>query len=567
MKKRIIRRTCDQNKLSALGTLPPLLRRIYASRQIGSMADLDRSLSAMLPFHELLDIEKAVARLAKAIESNERILVVGDFDADGATSTTVAVTALRLLGGQQVDFLVPNRFTFGYGLTPGIVDVAKERSPDVIVTVDNGIASIDGVARANALGIDVVVTDHHLQGAQMPDAVAIVNPNRNDDPFASKSLAGVGVIFYVMLALRAHLNSTVNMAQLLDLVALGTVADVVPLDKNNRIMVYQGLQRIRAWHGRPGIMALLKIANRDPARLVASDLGFAIGPRLNAAGRLDDMSLGIRCLLAEDEDTASQLAMQLDQLNHERRAIENEMKQQAFDAVDRLHLDGEMPMGLCLYDESWHQGVVGLVASRVKEKIHRPVIAFAKADDKTIKGSARSIPGLHIRDALDQVATTHPELLSKFGGHAMAAGLSIDLKDLTTFQNVFSNVVRERLSDDQLCHLVETDGELSGEDFTLACAQELQAAGPWGQGFPEPLFDGNFTILSQRLVGGSHLKLQVQHPDCQHPIDAIAFQVDVGQWPNHRCQQARMTYRLDLNTYRGRSSLQLVVDDLLPVES
>lgn len=564
MNKRIIRRKYNDSNVTALSQLSPLLRRIYAAREISSMQDLDRTLTGLLPFHALLDIEKAVERLAVAIQQDQRILIIGDFDADGATSTSVAVSALRLFGAKQVDFLVPNRFTFGYGLTPGIVEVAKDRSPDLIVTVDNGIASIDGVARANALGIDVVVTDHHLQGNELPAAFAIVNPNRKGDLFESKSLAGVGVIFYVMLALRSHMKLKTNMAQLLDLVALGTVADVVPLDKNNRILVHQGLQRIRAGVARPGIKALLSIANRDPARLVASDLGFAIGPRLNAAGRLDDMSLGIQCLLAEDEATAMMLATQLDQLNHERRAIENDMKQQAFDAVDQLDLEKKLPMGVCLFDSRWHQGVVGLVASRVKDKMNRPVIAFASADNDIIKGSARSIPGLHIRDALDAVATRYPKLLSKFGGHAMAAGLSIRRDDFADFSSAFATVVGEHLSQEQLCCVIETDGELTLNDFTLENAQQIQAAGPWGQGFPEPAFDGEFEILSQRLVGGAHLKMQLAHPNGGQPMDAIAFQVNVDEWPNHRCLKAKMAYRLDMNHFRGRTSLQLVVDHLLP---
>lgn len=565
MQTSIARRKYDHQAVNDLSELPPLLQRIYAARQITSKEDLERSLKSLLPYHDLLDIDKAAARLAKAIQLNQRILVIGDFDADGATSTAVAVSGMRLLGATQVDFLVPNRFTFGYGLTPEIVAVAKTYSPDVIVTVDNGIASIEGVSAANALGIDVVVTDHHLQGERLPNAFAIVNPNRKDDPFPSKNLAGVGVIFYVMLALRAQLNLSVNMAQLLDFVALGTVADVVPLDKNNRILVYQGLQRIRAGVGCFGIAALLQIAGKDFSRLIASDLGFSVGPRLNAAGRLDDMSLGIQCLLAQDMETALKLATQLDQLNHERRAIENEMKQQAFDAIDRLHFEKTLPMGVCLYDENWHQGVVGLVASRVKDKINRPVIAFAKADEHTMKGSARSVPGLHIRDALDRVATQHPQLLSKFGGHAMAAGLSIRHDDFAAFQSAFSEVVALELPENALNRVIETDGELSGLDLTIPQALLLQEAGPWGQHFPEPIFDNEFEIISQRLLGGAHLKLQVLHPECAQPIDAIAFQVDVEQWPNHRCTRVRLVYRLDINVYRGRSILQLMVDEIIPL--
>lgn len=573
MQSKIIRRSVSDESLSLLNELDPLLAKIYAARDVRSLDDIDRSLKALLPYQDLLDIDKAVDRIAAAIIHDEKILVVGDFDADGATSTSVAIAALRLFGAKYADFLVPNRFTFGYGLTPEIVAVAKDRNPNLIITVDNGIASIDGVAAANAAGIDVVVTDHHLQGESLPEAVAIVNPNRKGDPFLSKSLAGVGVIFYVMLALRAYLQSQnwfeaqgierPNMGELLDLVALGTVADVVPLDRNNRILVHQGLQRIRAGRARPGIKALLEVAGRSPLRLVASDLGFAIGPRLNAAGRLDDMSLGIACLLSEDEATALERARLLDQLNHERRAIENEMKTQAFEIVEKLQLEGQDRLGLCLYEADWHQGVVGLVASRVKEKLNRPVIAFAKADEETIKGSARSVPGVHIRDVLDAVATKHPQLLSKFGGHAMAAGLSIRLADYQAFSSAFANEVEGHLTKEQLCRVIETDGELKGDAFTLQNAQLLRDAGPWGQFFPEPAFDGEFEVVSQRLVGEAHLKLQLKHPDCPYPVNAIAFQVDLDQWPNYRCERVRCAYRLDINEYRGRSSLQLVVEELL----
>ncbi|HLD84824.1 MAG TPA: single-stranded-DNA-specific exonuclease RecJ, partial [Coxiellaceae bacterium] len=450
-----------------------------------------------------------------------------------------------------------------YGLTPEIVDVAKTKSPDVIITVDNGIASVDGVARANALDIDVIVTDHHLQGTQLPDAFAIVNPNRKDDPFASKALAGVGVIFYVMCALRAALHSTINMAQFLDLVALGTVADVVPLDKNNRILVHQGLQRIRAGFACAGITALLKVAHREPLKIAAMDLGFSVGPRLNAAGRLDDMSLGIACLLSDNADDAFDKAKQLDALNIERRAIETDMKQQAFHIVDALDLNDALPIGLCLYDESWHQGVVGLVASRVKDKFNRPVIAFAKADEKILKGSARSVKGVHIRDVLDEIATQNPAVLSKFGGHAMAAGLSIAEKDFKLFCDLFSKTVSRYLTKDQLEFVIETDGELQHSDFTLENASIMKAAGPWGQQFPEPLFDGEFEILSQRLVGERHLKMTLKPKTGQFPIEAIAFQVDTDKWPNHRRTHATMAYRLDTNEYQGRSSLQLVVEALV----
>lgn len=573
MKKQVIRRSLPQDYAAGLSAFPPLLQRIYAARHIHSEVDIDRSLKALLPFSGLLGIDKAASRLADAIERQEKLLVIGDFDADGATSTAVAVTALRSFGAKNVDFLVPNRFTFGYGLTPEIVDVAKTKSPDVIVTVDNGIASIDGVERANSYGIDVVVTDHHLQGTHLPDAYAIVNPNQKADSFASKSLAGVGVIFYVMCAVRAQLQSRdyfsqnqiekPNMAELLDLVALGTVADVVPLDKNNRILVHQGLARIRSGSARPGIRALLQISGRMPEKLAASDLGFAIGPRLNAAGRLDDMSLGIDCLLESDFNAALGQAKQLDQLNYERRAIESEMKDQAFNLVDKLDLDRQLPLGVCLYDENWHQGVIGLVASRVKDKVHRPTIAFAKADDEIMKGSARSIVGVHIRDVLDEIATEFPHLLSKFGGHAMAAGLSIKLKDFKEFSQVFSQVVSRHLTEDKLCRVIETDGSLSVSDFTLDNVEMIKQAGPWGQCFPEPVFDGEFDIVSQRLVGSNHLKMVLQSKEGGFPLNAIAFQVDPNQWPNHRVTQAQVAFKLEINEFRGKSSLQLVVEDML----
>lgn len=572
MQNRIIRRQYTETHLEKLSELPLLLQRIYAARDVKSLNDIDRSLSALLPYADLLDIEKAAKRLVDAINNQERMLIIGDFDADGATSTAVAVSALRAFGAKNVDFLVPNRFTFGYGLTPEIVTLAKTKSPDLIITVDNGIASIEGVARANELNIDVVVTDHHLQGTQLPDAFAIVNPNRKDDLFKSKSLAGVGVIFYVMLAVRSQLElnnyftenniAKPNMAEFLDLVALGTVADVVPLDKNNRILVHQGLSRIRAGLARPGIRALLQIAGREASKLAAMDLGFSIGPRLNAAGRLDDMALGINCLLENNFDEALERARVLDQLNIERRAIENEMKTQAFDIVDHMDLQKKLPMGICLYDEKWHQGVVGLVASRVKDKLNRPTIAFAKADEKTIKGSARSVNGVHIRDVLDSIATQHPQILSKFGGHAMAAGLSIKLQDFAEFSAVFAETVSQQLRQDQLCRVIESDGELSPDDFTLENAGMIRDAGPWGQHFPEPVFDGEFEIISQRLVGTNHLKLVLKAKNAIHPVDAIAFQVDINKWPNHRATHATIVYRLDVNEYRGRSSLQLMVEEI-----
>lgn len=575
MHKKIVRRDMSGN-MGELANFHPLLQRIYAARGVQSPDDMNRELVDLLPFHSLKGIDQAAARIADAIEQQQKIVVVGDFDADGATSTTLAVTSMREMGATAVDFIVPNRFEYGYGLTPEIVNVVKEtKAPDLIITVDNGISSLVGVARANELGMDVVVTDHHLAAQTLPDAFAIVNPNQPGDDFPSKCIAGVGVIFYVMLALRACLKDrgwftqnnipSPNMANYLDLVALGTVADVVQLDKNNRALVHQGMRRIRAGHTRPGIHALLDIARRSCGSLVASDLGYAIGPRLNAAGRLDDMSLGIECLLAEDYQTAFNIAKQLDQLNHERRALEIQMRDEAFYVVDRLHLDGNLPMGICLYDESWHQGIVGLVASRVKEKVHLPTIAFAKENDESIKGSARSIKGLHIRDILDLIATKHPHLISKFGGHAMAAGLSIRLEHFDEFSKIFAKEVSIALGKDDLERRVESDGELNVDDFTLEMAELLRDSGPWGQGFPEPTFDGHFKITEQRLVGEKHLKLTLQLPGCQYFLDAIAFNVDLTAWPNFRCHDIRVAYRLDVNEYRGRRKLQIIVEHLEPV--
>lgn len=573
MKKIMLRDVDPQNPLLK-SDLPDILKRVYAARHVTDQAELSYELSDLLPFDTLMGIEQAIAVLTQALQEQQRFLIVGDFDADGATSTALAVSALHSFGAQHVDYLVPNRFEYGYGLTPEIVNVAAAQKPDVIITVDNGIASCAGVDAANTLGIKVVITDHHLPGDTLPEAAAIVDPNQTGDEFPSKCLAGVGVIFYVMLALRRELITRnwfseqaipqPNMGDLLDLVALGTVADVVPLDHNNRILVHQGLKRIRSDKCRPGLRALLQVANREPFRLVAADLGFAIGPRLNAAGRLDDMSLGIACLLA-DEAQALSMAKQLDDLNQERRAIEEEMKQQAYQAIQQLHLDKDtLPHGLCLYDPSWHQGVVGIVAGRVKDRFYRPVIAFAKVSETELKGSARSISGLHIRDTLDAVAKKHPTLIEKFGGHAMAAGLSLALEHLEPFTAAFNEEIKRVLSDDQLEATLNVDGEVASDDMTLATAELLRDAGPWGQHFPEPLFTGHFELLEQRLVGGKHLKVLLGLQDVLETIDAIAFNVDPEQWPNYRLNSIDLVYRLDVNEYRGRRRLQLIIEELLP---
>jgi single-stranded-DNA-specific exonuclease len=553
--------------------LSPILNRVYRCRGVSRADELEHRL-AHLHKPELKGLSAAVELLADAVEADGNILILGDFDADGATSCALAVSALRAMGLQSVDFLVPNRFEYGYGLTPEIVQVASAMAPDVIVTVDNGISSIEGVRAAKELGIAVVVTDHHLPGEQLPEADAIVNPNQPGCDFPSKHLAGVGVIFYVMNALRAELRERdwfgphlpePNMANFLDLVALGTVADVVPLDHNNRILVAQGLKRIRAGVARPGILAMLDIAGRKPYRIVASDLGFALGPRLNAAGRLDDMSLGIQCLLCESEPLAREMALALDDLNRDRKSIESGMQQEALAMLDKLEMGpgDELPWGLCLYDPGWHQGVIGILASRIKDRLHRPVIVFADAGDGTIKGSARSIAGLHIRDALDAVAARHPDLLQKFGGHAMAAGMSIEQARLDDFKQAFDAEVRRQLNIDDLQAVIVTDGGLEPDELSLPLVEQLRDAGPWGQHFPEPLFDGEFVVMQQKLVGEKHLKMTLSHgSDGQQVVDAIAFNVDLAQWPNPQAKCVRLAYRLDVNEYRGRVSVQLIVEHL-----
>ena len=556
--------------------LDPLLQRIYQSRGINNQLALDRQLSC-LPAPSLLSgMTEAVERLITALQQDQQIVIVGDFDADGATSSALMMLALRAMGFQRLEFLVPNRFDYGYGLTPEIVDLATQYKPQLIVTVDNGISSIEGVAHAADLNIDVIVTDHHLPGKTLPEAWAIINPNQPGCVFPSKNLAGVGVAFYLLSGLRKTLRDIgwftdngmeePNMAAWLDLVALGTVADVVPLDQVNRALVHQGLMRIRSGRCRPGIQALLRIAGKNPKRLVATDLGFAIGPRLNAAGRLDDISLGIQCLLTDDLNEAMQTAESLDQLNKDRRSIEQSMQQEAMMELDKLTLDSErLPSALCLFRPDWHQGVVGLVASRLKEKHHRPVVAFARADDGSLKGSSRSIPGLHIRDAMDAVATQNPGLISKFGGHAMAAGLTLEEKNLTWFVEAFQAHVEKVLNPEDLNAKIITDGNLMSDQISMYTAENLREAGPWGQQFPEPCFEGIFLINQQRVVGENHLKLVLSHPSAPKlSIDAIYFNMDVEQWPNNEIQQARCVYRLDINEFRGQQKLQLLVQYMMP---
>lgn len=570
MRKQIIRREYQQKFADSLSDLHPLLRRVYAARQVQSVKELDRALEGLLPFQSLLGMDEAVRILATAVKMNHKILIVGDFDADGATSTAVAVRALRSFGAEHIQYLVPNRFAFGYGLTPELVAITKDDAPDLIVTVDNGIANHAGVEAAKSLGIKVIITDHHLSSATLPNADAIVNPNQPGDKFASKNLAGVGVIFYVMLALRRQLVSEEwfakkgipepNMSRLLDLVALGTVADLVQLDQNNRILVHQGLRRIRAGQCIPGIIALLELANREFRLVVAADLGFAVASRLNAAGRLDDMSLGIECLLCDDSVRVRELARTLNQLNDERKHIEHDMQAQALSALNKLTatLNTELPKGLCLFDESWHQGVIGILAARIKDRLHRPVIVFAPGQEGELKGSARSIAGLHIRDALAFIDAQYPHLIAKFGGHAMAAGLTLSRHGLEQFTQLFNEVVSRQVTDAQLQHVILSDGELTSEEFNLEVASMLRDSGPWGQAFPEPLFDDTFRIIEQRIVGDKHLKLRLAKDDKM--IDAMAFFVDCTIWPDHRCHSIRASYRLDINEYKGKRTVQLIID-------
>ena len=578
--KQITRRQVDAKAQAELKGLHPVLARVFAARRIRHVDEVDCALSRLLP-PSLSGLDRAADLLAAAVQNNERLLIVADFDADGATSCALGMRALRSMGAADVHYVVPNRFEYGYGLTPEIVALAADRQPDLLITVDNGISSLDGVRAAQARGIKVLITDHHLPGDELPPADAIVNPNQPGDTFASKHLAGVGVIFYVMSALRARLRSEgwferqgipePNLAALLDLVALGTVADVVPLDQNNRVLVAQGLKRINAGRCCAGIKALCRVAGKTTQGIVAMGLGFIIAPRLNAAGRLEDMSLGIECLLTDDPQVAEEMAVRLDALNRERRVIESQMQEQALAALDAVDLqDGALPLGLCLFQESWHQGVIGLVAARIKERLHRPVIAFAPAAGQEIKGSARSVPGLHIRDALDAVAARHPTLLQKFGGHAMAAGLSLERSQFEAFSAAFDAEVRRHLHEDDLQQKLLSDGELDETDLALELALHLRHAGPWGQGFPAPVFDGRFEVLEKRIVGGRHVKLLLRSPRSRKVIDAIVFSRHVDDGNDIAAgieigSLAHAAYTLDVNEYQGCRSLQLIVEQILPV--
>jgi single-stranded-DNA-specific exonuclease len=568
----VIRREVPECAHTLGDDLHPVLRRVYASRGLRSREELDLALDRLAPVGSLGGAEAAADLLLR--HRQRRVLVVGDFDADGATSTALMIRALRGLAFASVDFLVPNRFEFGYGLTPEIVAVAAERAPTLIVTVDNGISSHAGVSAARARGIDVLITDHHLPGSELPAANVIVNPNVPGNGFSSGALAGVGVAFYVCAALRRRLElegalpyGAPSVATLLDLVALGTVADVVPLDANNRVLVSQGLARIRAGRCVPGISALLSVARREQSQLVAADLGFAVAPRLNAAGRLTDMSIGIRCLLTDDPLEAQRLALELDTLNAQRREIEADMQQQALAAVRALRdeLSGPKRSGVCLFDAAWHQGVVGLVAGRVKETLRRPVIAFALADERTLRGSARSVPGVHIRDVLEAIATREPGMLEKFGGHAMAAGLSLPRSQLDRFARAFDAEVGRAMARSALEDAIETDGELQPEEIALPLASTLRAGGPWGASFAEPLFDGVFEVRgTPRVLGERHLKFQVSAREGRGGFEAIAFNsIDPQRPVPLPSGKVRLIYRLGTNEYQGELRLQLVVEHWL----
>jgi single-stranded-DNA-specific exonuclease len=574
IKKIIQRDVPDKHSLS--DAIHPVLKRVYASRNIQFNDDLDYSLSSLFPYDTLSGINDAVLLLQEVIKKKSRILIVADFDADGATSCALAIRGLTLMGAEDIVYVVPNRFEYGYGLTPEIVDVALEYDPDLLITVDNGISSIEGVKRARKNGVKVLITDHHLPGNELPGADAIVNPQLNGDKFPSKNLAGVGVVFYILLALRAALKeqgwfeevdlSIPNLAKLLDIVALGTVADVVPLDKNNRIMVSHGLNLIKKDKSIAGIAAILDLTGRPLSTISASDLGFSIAPRLNAAGRLTDMSLGIECLLTDDTYAAKEMAEQLDKLNKERRLIQTEMQEQATIELDDYleESSDEIAQGICLFNADWHQGVIGILAAKVKEKFNRPVIAFAKEneDEDTIKGSARSINGLHIRDCLEDVTRINPELILTFGGHAMAAGLTIKESQFELFSECFNEVIKEHISLEDMQDVCMTDGELSTEDYSLQLAAEIQSAGPWGQAFPEPVFEGKFTVLDKQIVGDSHLKLKLQTDN--KILDAIAFNITDEDWPVGT-NEILSTYRLGINDFRGDRKLQLFIEYLNPL--
>ena len=560
----VCRATPAQSLIESLGDIDPLHARLFAMRGLTTADELDYGLAALAPVSALENIDEAASLVIS--KRAERIIIVGDFDVDGATSTALVLRCLRAFGFGDVEYLVPNRFDYGYGLSPEIVQVAAERSPQLLITVDNGISSVDGVARANELGIPVLVTDHHLPGDELPRAAVIVNPNLKGSKFPSRNLAGVGVAFYLMARIGRMLEEQGRAgaakipARYLDLVALGTVADVVPLDHNNRILVQQGLMRMRAGQAVPGIDALMKQSGKSLSRCVSTDMGFAVGPRINAAGRLEDISIGIECLLTDSAASASECARLLDQINSERRDIESTMREQAFRFVDKLG-EQRWPNCVCVYEESWHQGIVGLIAARVRERCHRPVIAFARENESFLKGSARSIPGVHIRDLLEAISTVRPGLIEKFGGHAMAAGLTLAESALDDFKKTAAEQMQRLYPGADFSGAIVTDGPLPDTALNLGFARSLRDAGPWGSAFPEPMWSGDFSVIEQRTVGENHLKLRVRPADGGNVIDAIAFN-QAG--PAYR-GVVQLAYKLDVNEFRGVENPQLVVEQIAPL--
>jgi len=554
MKKLIIaRENIDDSHLPS--HLHPVIKQIYANRNVFSADELNNSVATLHDFKLFKDIDKASDLLIEALKAQSHILIVGDFDADGATSTATLMQGLEMFGFKHLDYLIPDRFSLGYGLSPALAEQIVQIKPDLVITVDNGISCIAGIDILKAVGIKVLVTDHHLQGEQLPNADAIVNPNRHECDFPSKSIAGVGVAFYLLIALRSVMRDLGYFEQ-------QPVADVVALDANNRTLVHQGLARIRSGKTRPGITALIEVANRNAARLSASDFGFSLAPRLNAAGRLDDMSLGIACLLSTDINQARSIAGELDSLNFARREIEQGMQAEAQAVLDKLAFnDSNIPDAICLFQDDWHQGVIGILAGRLKEKYHRPTVIFAGGENGEIKGSCRSIEGLHMRDLLEGLNTADPHLINKFGGHAMAAGLSINEQHFNDFKIAFDAAVSAQLSEESKRCIVFTDGELPNECFTMEFAQLLKQSGPWGQQFPEPVFEHTFELIQQRIVGEKHLKLVLKHQSGRL-VDAIAFGVDVKEWPDTEAKFVKVAYQLDINEFRGKFTLQLIVREL-----
>ena len=573
----VYRRPSNEN-LSFKESVHPLIQKIFKRRSISDVNEIELGLNNLLTPEKFKGIDDAVSLLVDALKKQERVLIVADFDADGATSCVVAINCMKKFGLRQIDYVVPNRFEYGYGLTPEIVELGKLKKPDLIITVDNGISSVEGVAAANAAGISVIITDHHIAPSILPAAQAILNPNQPGCEFPSKCIAGVGVIFYLMLALRGRLRTLgwfeksdldePNLADQLDLVALGTIADVVPLDRNNRILVDEGLKRIRKGKTRPGIDAWITVSSREGVRLRASDVGYGLAPRLNAAGRLEDMSTGIECLLSNSDSDAYQFALALDGINRDRKKIEADMREQAWQALNEISAqDKDLPNALCLFDERWHQGIVGIIASRIKDKYHRPAIAFAQVDEgHEIKGSARSIRGFHIRDALDIVATKNPGLIEKFGGHAMAAGLSLKRQDFEAFEKAFLAEANRLLNEEQLQSKVLSDGSVEPKWLTLEVANLIEAAGPWGQEFSEPLFDDIFKLVEYRKVGQNHLKMVLSPvDDLGCTLDAIAFNVEASDWPAEGSKEIEIAYRLETNHFQGNISLQLMVEHIIKI--